>query len=86
MSKSTKKKSVTQSKRAVKLTCTFSWTFTQKEWEEMKSHIEDIEKNPRIVTGYDPFYTLDLLNQLVPPDFEDARIVNVNPGAVAENR
>ena len=61
----------TNPKKEVDVQITFSWKFDKKAWTEQKQHLDEIQKNIKIVIEYDPINTIFMLNNIV-----DAELVS----------
>jgi len=65
-------------KKKITVDLTISWTFDEKAWTEEKKHLEEIRKNPRIITGHDLHHTLFCLNDITPPTLKEQKVYYVD--------
>ena len=66
--KTPQKKLSNQPKKEIEVQVTFSWKFSAEEWIENAAHRKEIEKDVKIVVGYDPISGFWALNDIVHPE------------------
>jgi len=62
------KKLSNQPQKEIEVQVTFSWKFSAKEWTENAAHRKEMEKDVKIMIGYDPISGFWALNDIVQPE------------------
>lgn len=62
----------------IKVTLSYSWTFSLTEWAKFMEHYERISKNPKIALGVDPVSTFYHLRDIGNPDLEEFKVENMS--------
>ena len=62
------KKLSNQPQKEIECRVTFSWKFSAKEWSENAIHRKEMEKDVKIMIGYDPISGFYALNDIVYPE------------------
>jgi len=57
-----------RSRKRVQVDFTFRWEFDSKDWNENKAYRREVEKEIRIVAGYDSINAFFALNDIVHPE------------------
>ena len=58
----------------IKLSMTYSWVFSEKDWGESKEHWEKLKDDPKIVLGYDIINSWHSMNDIVYPELEEYKL------------
>ena len=64
--------------KKVVVNLTYSWTIDKKQWKENKTFMEQVEKEPRIILGYDLKTTFWNLNDITYPELKKIEVKNVD--------
>ena len=67
-----------KSNEQITVSLTYSWTFTEKDWNLTKKHWEEIKDDPRVVFGYDHITSWHNLNDVCYPKLSDCKIKKFN--------
>jgi hypothetical protein len=63
--------------KTMKVSLTYSWTFTEKEWKEEKEFLQKVKDNPRIVLGEDVHHMFYCMNDITIPEIKHIEVENV---------